>query len=221
MRILRSLPMLFLLSICAMAQTRSTSALIGHVEDPAHARVAGAEVVLQNSETGLTKKATTDPSGNYSFGNLPLTGLYFVEASKTGFAKAKKQGIQLQAGDTTVLNFSLNVAEDKNVVTVSGTPDSVNTENTQLENRIDLAKINDTQIFGRKLSTLPLLDSAVRGARGTGDLFLINTLFVINGGGRRQVTYAVDNATGDDSWGRQALFTNVPFSAVQEVSVLT
>jgi outer membrane receptor protein involved in Fe transport len=221
MRIPRSLPILFLLSICAMAQTRSTSALIGHVEDPAHARVAGAEVVLQNSETGLTKKATTDSSGNYSFGNLPLTGLYSVEATKTGFAKAKKQGIQLQAGDTTVLNFSLNVAQDRSLVTVSGTPDSVNTENTQLENRFDLAKINNTPIFGRKLSTLPLLDSAVRGARGTGDLFLSNTLFVINGGGRRQVTYSVDNATGDDSWGRQALFTNVPFSAVQEVSVLT
>src|SRR5437660_205541 len=126
MRIFRCFPILFLLSICAFAQTRATSALIGHVEDPAHARVAGAELVLQNSETGLTRKATTDSSGTYSFGNLPLTGLYSVEATKTGFARAKKQGIQLQAGDTTVLNFGLNVAEEKNIVTVSGTPDSVN-----------------------------------------------------------------------------------------------
>jgi hypothetical protein len=41
-------------------------------------------------------------------------------------------------------------------------------------------------VLGRKLSSLPLLDSAVRSARGTGDLFTNNTLFVINGGGRRR-----------------------------------
>jgi hypothetical protein len=221
MRIFRCLLILFLLSICALAQTRATSALIGHVEDPTHAGVAGAEVTLKNADTGFAKKTLTDSSGSYSFGNLPLTGLYSAEAVRNGFAGTKQEGIQLRAGETTILNFSLNVAGDKSTVTVSGASDSVDTENTQLDNRFDLAKINNTPIFGRKLSTIPLLDSAVRGARGTGDLFLSNTLFVINGGGRRQVTYAVDNATGDDSWGRQALFTSVPFSAVQEVSVLT
>jgi outer membrane receptor protein involved in Fe transport len=223
MRIFRCLSALtlLLLSMSSFSQTRSTGALAGQVEDPAHARVAGAEVVLLNRATGLTRKTSTDSSGNYSFRTLPLTGAYSAEVSKSGFQPVKKDGIQLQAGDAAVVNFTLNVESAKSTVTVSGTPDSINTDNTQLENRFDLEKINSTPVYGRKLSTIPLLDSSVRGARGTGDLFLSNTLFVINGGGRRQVTFTIDNATGDDSWGRQALFTNIPFSAVQELSVLS
>src|SRR5207253_6203696 len=58
-------------------------------------------------------------------------------------------------------------------------------------------------------------------ARGTGDLFLNNTLFVVNGGGRRQTSYTIDGSTANDSWGRQTIFTNIPLSAVHELTVLT
>src|SRR6185295_17730773 len=68
---------------------------------------------------------------------------------------------------------------------------------------------------------LPLLNSAVRPARGTGDLFLNNTLFVIDGGGRRQTTYTIDGGSADDSWGRQTIFTNLPTATLEEVTVLT
>ncbi len=65
-----------------------------------------------------------------------------------------------------------------------------------------------------------LLNSAVRPARGTGDLFLNNTLFVVNGSGRRQTSFRIDGSTGDDAWGRQTIFTNIPLSALQEFTVL-
>ncbi|HVG22255.1 MAG TPA: Plug domain-containing protein [Blastocatellia bacterium] len=56
---------------------------------------------------------------------------------------------------------------------------------------------------------------------GTGDLFLNNTLFVINGSGRRRTSFTIDGSTGDDAWGRQTIFTNIPPSAIQEFTVLT
>jgi outer membrane receptor protein involved in Fe transport len=50
---------------------------------------------------------------------------------------------------------------------------------------------------------------------------LNNFLFVINGGGRRQTTFNIDGSTGNDDWGRQTIFTNLPFATIQEFTVLT
>ena len=44
-------------------------------------------------------------------------------------------------------------------------------------------------------------------------------MFVINGTGRRQTTYILDNTDANDSWGRQTMFAAIPFSAVQELNV--
>ena len=55
----------------------------------------------------------------------------------------------------------------------------------------------------------------------TGDLFQDETLFIVNGEGRRQTTFSIDNTTADDSWGRQDMFTALPFTAIQEFTVLT
>ncbi len=52
-------------------------------------------------------------------------------------------------------------------------------------------------------------------------MFLNETLYVINGNGRRQTTYQLDNTDADDSWGRQTMFAAVPFSVVQEFTVYT
>ena len=59
----------------------------------------------------------------------------------------------------------------------------------------------------------------MRPAQTTGDLFINEALFVINGNGRRQTTYELDNTDADDSWGRQTMFAAVPFSVVQEFTV--
>ena len=87
--------------------------------------------------------------------------------------------------------------------------------------RLGQQKIEDTPILERKITSLPLLDSSVRPAQTTGDLFLNETLFVINGTGRRQTTYELDGTDANDSWGRQTMFAGLPFSAVQEFTVYT
>ena len=91
----------------------------------------------------------------------------------------------------------------------------------KLGTRFDTLKVENTPLMGRKLTSLPLLNSAVRPARGTGDLFLNETLFVVDGGGQRQATYTVDGISGEGSWGRQTIATTLPRPAVQEMNVLT
>lgn len=206
----------------AWSQTSGLGAIRGQVRDQGGAPVAGAEVQVDNEATGFSRSTQSDAQGNYLLPELPLTGTYRIRVTGQGLTTQERSGIQLRAGQTAAIDAVLNptaaVAES---ITVYGTAEGVAADSSQLGTRFDAQKIEETPVFGRKLTNLPLLNSAVRPARGTGDLFLNNTLFVIDGGGRRQATFTVDGGTGDDAWGRQTIFTNVPLGAIQELTVLT
>ena len=223
MRFGRVLPIfsVLLLTVAALGQTRDKAALRGRVLDQSGAAVAGARVTLTNSSTAFTRSADTDTEGQYAISGLPLTGSYILTVDKQGFSSARRDSVVLRAGETAIIDFKLGVAGGETNVTVYGANEGVNAETPQLENRLDLEKIENTPVLGRRMTALTLLDSAVRPARGTGDLYISQTLFVVNGSGRRQTTYSIDNSTADDSWGRQSLFTNMPFSAIQEFTILT
>ena len=214
-----ALPLLLLTTI--HAQTLSTATVRGQVTDQNGAALAGTEVVIVNQVTGWKRDTRTDSSGYYTLAGLPLTGQYKLTASSAGFATEELAQLELRADEAATFNFRLRPAGLQSEVTIFGTTSGVRSDSAQLGTRLDLQKIDNTPILGRQVTTLPLLNSAVRPARGTGDLFLNNTLFVINGSGRRQTSFTVDGSTGDDAWGRQTIFTNVPFAALQEFTVLT
>src|SRR5262249_42855796 len=79
----------------------------------------------------------------------------------------------------------------------------------------------ETPSLGRKVTTLPLLNSAFRQAKGTGDLFVNATYFVTGVGGRRQTTVLLDGANNDEGRGRQTAIATVPLGAIQEITVLS
>ena len=75
-------------------------------------------------------------------------------------------------------------------------------------------------MLDRRITYLPLLNSANRPAINQGDIFTNQNLFTTNGAGRRQTWFEVDGGTDTDSWGRQTIFTSIPLPAVQEMTVL-
>lgn len=204
----------------AQAQT-DLGTVQGRVQDPQYRAVSGASVTLRNANTNYQHTARTDASGKYSFLGVPLTGEYLLTVTAPQFSPAEQKGILLRAGGTAVFDFTLAIAGQKTEVNVYGTTSTVPTESNQVAVRLSQEKIEDTPVLERKITTLPLLDSSVRPAQTTGDLFLNETLFVINGTGRRQTTYELDNTTANDMWGRQSMFAGLPFSAVQEFTVYT
>jgi outer membrane receptor protein involved in Fe transport len=215
--------LIFILLLCstAFAQTTDTASIRALVVDANGNAVPGASATVENTATGARRSATTDAHGALSIGALPVNGTYRLHVMKSGFADVTEGPFVLRAGETATFRTTLNVEGVAAAMTVYGTADRVRTDSPELGTRLDERALQNVPVFGRKLTTLPLLNSSVRPARGTGDLFLNNTLFVINGGGRRQTTYAVDGSTGDDAWGRQTIFTNVPLSAIREFTVLT
>lgn len=202
------------------AQT-DLGAIRGRVQDRQDNAITSASVVLRNPATSWERKAITDTNGDFSFVGVPLTGEYTVSVTAPQFKAAQQDKVQLRAATAATVNFTLDVSGEKTEINVYGTTDSLPTETNQVDTRFDLRKIEDTPVLSNKVSTLPLLNSSVRPAQTTGDLFMNETLYVINGNGRRQTTYHLDDTDADDSWGRQTMFAAVPFPVVQEFTVYT
>jgi hypothetical protein len=203
------------------AQTPDTATLHGSVVDQTHAGIAGAEVTVTNALTGLHRTAVTNTTGNFYMGGLPIAGSYGAAAEKQGFAATHLDGISLVGGSTADIQLQLNVAGGQTQVTVTGAVSEPRTDQPQLGIYLDATQIQDTPLYGRKLTYLPLLNAANRPAVNQGDIFMNQNLFTTNGSGRRQTWFEVDGANANDSWGRQTIFTNIPLVAVDEMSVLT
>lgn len=212
--------LLFLSTLPVQAQSPGMGALRGRITDESGAPVAGAEVTLTNDATGFARRAVSDARGLYTLPQLPLTGSYRLHVGHDGFAPQDKDGLALRAGETAAADAVLKPAVAAEI-TVYGTAEGIKSDSPQLGTRLDNTTLQELPVLGRKVTSLPLLNSAVRPARGTGDLFMNTTLFVIDGGGRRQTTFSLDGGTADDAWGRQTIFTSVPLAAIQELTVLT
>lgn len=218
----RTAAALFLVYLLAAssALAQATGGIRGRVLDQTNAALPGATVTVTNAQTGLTRDTTTDGGGYYAVASLPLTGTYTVRITLAGFGPKEVGGIDLRGGETATVDATLSVTTAGSV-TVYGTTQGIRSDEPQLGVTLDSEKIEQTPIVGRKFTNIPLLDSAVKPSIQTGDTFLNNTLFVVNGSGRRQTTYSLDGSTADDAWGRQTIFTTVPLSAIQEFTVLS
>ena len=133
---------------------------------------------------------------------------------------ATAQDVTLRAGETATVKVKLVVSGGKSEVTVFGTTEGVRAD-PQIGRPLDSEQIDETPILGRKVTTLPLLNSAFRQAKGTGDLFVNATYFVTGVGSRRATTFTLDGANNDEGWGRQTMIATVPIGAIQEMTVLS
>lgn len=206
---------------CALiAQTPDTATIQGQVTDQSHAAVVGAEVSVTNSVTLQKRSAQTDSSGNFVFAGLPVSGSYSVAAEKPGLVSPKIGDVTLAGGSTATLDLQLDVAGGQAHVTVTGVVGEVRTDGPQLGDRLDSQKMEETPLLSRRITYLPLLNAANRPAINQGDVFMNQNLFTTNGAGRRQTTFEVDGSTGNDLWGRQTIFSTIPLSGVQEMTIL-
>jgi len=208
------------LALAAMAQTPDTGSIQGHVVDQSRAPVAGAEVSVANSLTGSIRRAESNHDGEFTVTGLAVGTTYNIRVSKGGFAEAKLNNFSLGGGTTAGIELLLNIAGGKTQITVTGVTGEVRTDAPQIGDRIAGRQLEETPMLNRKITYLPLLNSANRPAINQGDVFMNQLLFTTNGAGRRQASFDVDGSTGNDGWGRQTIFTNIPHAAVQEMTIL-
>src|SRR3954471_19187741 len=202
------------------AQSPNTSTIVVLVTDPSGASVVGAAVTVTNDRTGATRDAVSGADGSATLAALPLTGTYTVAVAKQGFGTEERKDVTLRAGETATLKVKLLVGPEQAQVTVYGTTAGVRAD-AQIGRRLDSPQLDETPILGRKVSSLPLFNSAFRQGKGTGDLFVNATYFVTGGGSRRTTTFMLDGASNDEGWGRQTMIATVPIGGIQEFAVLS
>ena len=171
--------------------------------------VADAKVSALNTATGSLRDATSGADGSVTLAALPLNGAYTITVTKPGFTTEKIADVSLRSGETASVRVKLVASGGRSEVTVYGTTQGVRAD-PEIGTRLDANLIEEVPLLGRKISYLPLLNSAFRPAKGTGDLFM-NSIYVVTGaGGRREADYVVDGAMGDEPWGRQTMFSTIP-----------
>jgi hypothetical protein len=208
------------LALPAIAQSPNTASMMIVVEDQSGAVLKDAHIRVVNSATGLAREAVSGTDGSATIPALPLTGAYKVRVSRPRFGDEEASSIILRAGETATVRVKLLVGSEKAEVTVYGTVEGVRAD-PQIGLSFESSQIEETPVLGRKLSSIPLLNSAFRQAKGTGDLFVNQTYVATGAGSRRTTTTTVDGANNDEAWGRQIAMSTLPMTAVQEMTVLT
>jgi hypothetical protein len=218
--LLQNVLIALLFAVPAMAQAPNTAAVVVTVTDQTGGAVSGAAVSVVNSKTGATRDVPSGADGRATVSGLPVGGPYSITVAKSGFSPESVNGVTLRAAETATLKLKLIVGAEKAEVTVYGTAEGVRAD-PQMGQRLDSKQIDSTPILGRKITSLPLLNSTFRPATGSGDLFVNATYFVTAAGGRRETTVTVDGASDDEAWGRQTALITLPIGSVQEMSALT
>lgn len=125
----------------------NTGKISGIVTDSGGAVIANATLRATNQETSIVSTVQTQGNGSYLI-NFLIPGHYTVEAETPGFQRSIERGIEVSAGDTARVDFSMRIGEVRQSVEVEAHPVAVNTESAEL-----------TQTFGYKqLDQLPNLD---------------------------------------------------------------
>src|SRR5262245_17738999 len=111
------LALAFAVSAAVLGQ-RITGTIIGDVYDPAQARVASADVLLKNLDSGISRSVTTSTDGSFEIPDPP-TGRYSLQVSAKGFRELTKTNIILEVNQIRRVDAALELGELAQTVTVS------------------------------------------------------------------------------------------------------
>lgn len=141
--------------------------ITGEVTDPSGAVIVGAAVTVTNPQTNLTRSATTNSAGNYSFPAL-LPGVYNIRAEMQGFTSELRSGVQLQVQQVARIDFQFRVGAVAETVEVAGGAPLLATENATVGTVIDNQRIVELPLNGRNFLQLVALSPNVNASFADG-----------------------------------------------------
>jgi outer membrane cobalamin receptor len=128
-----------ILALTAFAAT--VGSVRGVIHDPQHRPVQNAMVMLKAKSSDWSATANSNANGEFTFNAIPL-GEYVVTVAAVGFEQGQED-VAVLSSTQPGLHFALNVAGAKEMVNVSGTPDSAPTDSstpTTVVDRLEIAR---------------------------------------------------------------------------------
>src|SRR6266700_2847382 len=219
----------FFVSVPAHAQVTGAT-LSGTITDASGGVIAGADVSVRNTATGISKDTTTDSAGLYSVPNL-IPGPYEVKVTAKGFTTAVQSNLTLAVGQQQSLNIPMKVGETSTTVQVTEAAPQIDLTSSTLTGQVESQTVLDLPLNGRDWTSLATLHPGValieeqmdystsaRGNRGFGAELTIS--------GQRTTTnnYRLDGISVNDyanSGPGNVLGAALGVDAIEEFSVLT
>ncbi len=154
-----------LLSVLVNAQGVTTSGMSGRVLDANGAPLPGATVVLVHEPSGTSYGTTTQGAGTYSLTGLRVGGPYVVTISFVGYTSAIYKDIDLNLGETYVLNGELKEAttELKEVVVTAVRNPIINSQRTGTQTNISRRDVVSLPTINRSITDLSRLTPQAQG----------------------------------------------------------
>src|SRR5580765_3016606 len=152
------LALALLLCSAAFSQT-ITASLQGRVSDNTGAVLTKATIKATNTETGLSRSATSDDAGEHKIASLPV-GNYKVEA-KAGTFQPQSRTIALSISESATLDFSLAPGQVEQQVSVAAESVLIEPTRSSTDTVIEQAQIKNLPVNGRQFIDFALLAPGV------------------------------------------------------------
>ena len=128
-----------LVLICLVPRPAASQVLygsiLGDVKDSTEASVPGANVVITNKNTGLTRETVTDTAGHFNFPDVPA-GVYTVKISQQGFKTVERSEVNVSINSVSRVDVALEVGAMGETVTVSAEPPKLQTDTAEVHSNI-------------------------------------------------------------------------------------
>ena len=141
-------------------------AVRGIVHDPQHRPVKGAMIMLKSTTSALSFTANTNADGEFRISAVPL-GDYTITVASSGFVQAKED-VSVSSDTEPVVHFQLEMATNKETVSVTATPDIVPTDSVTPTTTVNREEIQRTPGADRT-NSLAMITDYVPGAYFTHD----------------------------------------------------
>ena len=115
--------------------------------------VPGVSITLTNTGTNTTRTTVSTNDGDYTFPNVP-PGVYNVEATHPGFKVETAKNVQLQVQQSLTQNFTLQVGEVTQTVSVSAAAALLQTQNSSLGTVVPTQTLAETPVNNRNYLNL-------------------------------------------------------------------
>src|ERR1700676_2096906 len=214
---------LALMVMGSAAWGQATTSVRGTVVDPSGKAVAGASVLLANSELKVERTTTTGEQGEYQFLFVP-PGTYKLSVTAPGFRRYEQTDLQLLVNTPATANVQLTIGGTSETVTVSSEAPAINLVDASIGNSFDEVQVKQLPLEGRNVPDLLSLQAGVAytGNR-IGDKDQDTRNGAVNGARSDQSNVTLDGVDVNDQSNGYAFTSVLPVTqdSVQEFRVTT
>lgn len=167
-------------------------AINGTVVDPSGAVVAGAEVRVINSGTGVALSTASTSEGQFSFQDLPL-GSYKLTVNAPGFQPVNVDNVSVTAGSVYTLPVKLTMGQQTTAIEVSAASVTVDTTTDTQNMTIPSSVVQNLPLNGRDFTQLIAIAPGYGG-------YSVGGFGSLNGTRPNQMNWQIDGVDNNDFW---------------------